>query len=130
MRLNALLAAHDLAVIREFAAAPDVLLLGSEADELAIGPQQVTMFFQRILSEPETASWEWKQTRISAHGSIAWLFAQGDIILSTAEGSQRFPYRMTGVLECRDGDWLWRQFHGSEPARAPDLTKDRQGSGD
>ncbi len=70
VRLNALLSAHDLALIREFIAAPDVLLLGSEANELAIGPQQVALFFQRILGEPETASWEWNQTRISAHGRL------------------------------------------------------------
>ena len=116
-RLNALLSAHDPAIVQEFAPDADVLLLGSEANELAIGPSQLGTFFRDLLSQPFTLSWEWKQTRVSSMGNVAWVFAEGDVIVLATDGTTRAPYRLTGVLEHRNGKWLWRQSHGSEPAK-------------
>jgi ketosteroid isomerase-like protein len=117
-RLNLLLSRHDPKIIQEFAPDSDVLLLGSDADELAIGHEQLADFFQKIVSLPVTLSWEWKQTKVSSLGNVAWIFAQGDIVVRSASGEKRSPYRLTGVLERQNGKWLWRQFHGSEPAPA------------
>jgi hypothetical protein len=61
-------------------------------------------------------SWEWEHVDISHAGDVAWLFAADQVVLSTAQGQRKAPYRITGVLG-RDGPrWLWRQYHGSEPA--------------
>jgi len=115
-RMSDLVAAHDLSVLEEYAPESDVLLQGSEAGELAIGRQQLEAFFRRHLIQSVTISWDWKRVRVSSAGDIAWVFADGDVVMRTADGTKRSPYRMTGVLEKRKGRWLWRQFHGSEPA--------------
>jgi hypothetical protein len=46
---------------------------------------------------------------------VVWFFAEGWVILSTAEQQRRTPYRVSGVLERHGERWLWRQYHGSEP---------------
>lgn len=114
-RLNTLLSAHDPAIVGQFAPDPDVLLLGSEAGELVVGHEQLRSFFADLLSRPITLGWEWKETRVTSSGDVAWVFARGDLVVRDAEGTKRSPYRMTGVLERRNRVWLWRQFHGSEP---------------
>jgi ketosteroid isomerase-like protein len=114
-RLNLLLSNHDPAILNEFALDSDVVLLGSDADELAIGPEQLAQFFKAILSLPLTLSWDWKQTKVSVHGEVAWVFAQGDSVSHSRDGIKRTPYRLTGVLVHQDGKWLWKQFHGSVP---------------
>ncbi len=115
-RLNQLLSTRDMAIVEEFAADPDVLLLGSEASELAIGREQLTQHFQNIYEQPFTISFDWKDTRSWSRGDVAWVYASGDAVIKTADGEMRVPYRLTGVLERRDGQWRWRQFHGSQPA--------------
>lgn len=47
-RFGALLSAKDTAVIREFAPDADVLLVGSELDEIASGPNEIAEFFRAI----------------------------------------------------------------------------------
>lgn len=106
-----------MAIVNEFALESDVLLLGSEADELVIGREQLEAFFQKVIALPATISWDWKQTRVSSFNDVAWVFASGDVVVKSEKGEQRTPYRLTGVLQRRDGTWKWRQFHGSEPAR-------------
>ena len=115
-RFCALLAARDPAVIQEFAADADVLLVGSEAGEVAAGPDQIAEFFRAILAQPVTIAFEWRETRASVEGDQAWLFATGDVVVRSPDGERRGPYRLTGVLQRRDGKWLWKHFHGSEPA--------------
>ena len=116
-RFGSLLAAKDTAIIREFAPDADALLVGSEPDEVASGPEEIAQFFRAILSQPLTIAFEWRETRASVLGDQAWVFAVGEAILRTNGTERRSPYRLTGVFELRDGRWLWKHFHGSEPAR-------------
>ena len=118
-RLNQLLSARDMKIVDEFAADPDVLFLGSDATEFAVGREQLTRHFESILKQPFTISFDWKDTRSSSRGDVAWIYASGDAVLKGADGEMRSPYRMTGVLERRDGQWKWRQVHGSQPAANP-----------
>lgn len=115
-RMNTFMLARDLSVVEEFAPDADVLLLASEANELAIGRDEIQAFFGRLMSHPVTYSWDWREKKVSSAGDIAWIFAQGDIVLRDTEGEMRMPYRMTAVLERQSGKWLIHQFHGSEPA--------------
>ena len=55
-------------------------------------------------------------SRSGSHGDVAWLFASGEVVVTDHGADTRVPYRLTGVLERRNGAWKWRQFHGSEPA--------------
>jgi uncharacterized membrane protein/ketosteroid isomerase-like protein len=115
-RLNQLLSARNTSIVDEFASTPDVILLGSEAGEVAIGRDQLAAFFDRLFALPVQLSWEWKERRISSEGDVAWVFADGSVVLTSPSGEMRAPYRMTGVLQRTAGQWRWRQFHGSEPA--------------
>jgi hypothetical protein len=118
-RMNVFMLERDLSVVEEFAPDADVLLVASEANELAIGSAEIKAFFGRLMSHPVTYSWDWRQKKVSSAGDIAWIFADGDIVMHGAEGEVRTPYRMTAVLERYSEKWLIRQFHGSEPAHRP-----------
>jgi ketosteroid isomerase-like protein len=88
---------------------PDVVLMGSEAGELAKGLDEVRRLLEHLFSQPVSFRWTWKWREVSAAGPVAWVIAE-----ATFGGTH--PYRMTVVLEKRAGRWLWTQFHGSEPA--------------
>ena len=100
-------------VLSLFAPDADTVLIGSEAHELARGPIELRPFLETLFARPETVSWEWDDVSVSASGDVAWLWLQGAAVL---DGVSRLPYRITGVLERRQGRWLWMLFHGSEPS--------------
>jgi ketosteroid isomerase-like protein len=114
-RFNHLVATRNLKVLAEFAPGDDVLLIGSDEGEIAKGPQEIGAFFRRIFAHSSTFSWEWSRIDVSRVGDIAWLFADGWVIVTSPEGQVKTPYRITGVLELNGERWLWRQYHGSEP---------------
>jgi uncharacterized protein YcbX len=114
-RFESLVAARDPALLSEFAEEADVRLVGSEVSEAATGPAEVEALVRRFFGLPVQIRWEWQRRDVSFVGDVAWLFAQGEAILSGDGIEQRVPYRMTGVLERRGGTWRWRHFHGSEP---------------
>jgi ketosteroid isomerase-like protein len=117
--LNDQLAARDLdGVLGLFVADADVTLIGSEAGEIAVGPAELRAFFQRIFARAGTFQFEWHSCRVSAHGDVAWFFADVLARYSAPEGVANVPYRTTGVLERRGDRWLLVHYHGSEPASA------------
>ena len=115
-RFRTLVADKDFAILSEFGQDADVRIIGSEANESAEGPRQLEDFFKRIFARPSRYSWQWAKPSFSCSGDVAWLLADGEVIIRDDGGERRRPYRITGVLEKRDGKWLWLQFHGSEPA--------------
>jgi ketosteroid isomerase-like protein len=114
-RFNDLVSTQNLQVLAEFAPGDEVLLVGSDAGEVATGRQELEAFFARIFARDATFSWEWDRIDVSHAGDLAWFFADGWVVLSTAKEQRRAPYRITGVLERHGERWLWRQYHGSEP---------------
>jgi ketosteroid isomerase-like protein len=116
IRLNQLLAGRDLAIVDEFARGEDTLLVGSLASDRARGRAELEAHFRRYFERPETFSLSWREVEVAVRGSVAWLHAEGELILRGDETERREPYRLTGVLELHAGKWLWRLFHGSQPA--------------
>lgn len=114
-RFNELVSAKNPQVLAEFAPGDEVLLIGSDAGEIATGSQAIESFFARIFARDAAFFWEWDRIDVSHAGDLAWFFADGRVILSTAKGRQMSPYRMTGVLKRHGEQWLWMQYHGSEP---------------
>lgn len=114
-RFNDLVYSQNMQVLSEFASDEDVILIGSESGEIAKGRQELEAFFVRIFARDVTFSWEWDRIDVSQAGDLAWFFAEGRVILSTANDQRKTPYRISGVLERCDERWLWRQYHGSEP---------------
>jgi len=114
-RFTTMLERRDPALIDEFVDDADVLVVGSQASEIEIGRDQIAQMLKTLAAGP-AVRFNWTQTRSSAKGDIAWLFAAGDVIISDQGKETRVPYRLTGVLERKNSTWKWRQFHGSEPA--------------
>jgi hypothetical protein len=93
-----------------------VVLVGSEAGEPALGPAAVGKFFRQIFDRPVQYSWLWYKVKVSAVDKVAWVLADGELVLhDDDQNSRQRPYRITGVLKCTGGVWRWQQFHGSEP---------------
>jgi ketosteroid isomerase-like protein len=114
-RFFRLVSTRDMRVLAEFAPGNDVLLVGSDAGEIATGPQEIEAFFRRIFAATSTFSWKARRIHVSQAGDIAWFFADGQMTVESAEGQEERPYRIAGVLERIGDQWLWRQYHGSEP---------------
>jgi ketosteroid isomerase-like protein len=99
--------------IESFTDDADVMLIGSEPSELAVGPQALRTFFADLYARPYRVLFSLPERRVSAAGNVAWITGEGTYVLST--GGEPAPYRLTGVLERRRGRWLWQLFSGSEP---------------
>ena len=90
----------------------DATLIGSSVGEIARGPLELRRFLEDLFATPGTISWEWDDVSVSCAGEVAWLWLDGGLVL---DGRSQRPYRITGVLERRQGRWIWTLFHGSEP---------------
>jgi ketosteroid isomerase-like protein len=99
-------------VLSLFAPDADATLIGSSTGELARGPIELRAFLDRTFRSPQAISWEWDDVSISSAGDVAWLWLEGALAL---DGRSDRPYRISGVLERRQGRWIWMLFHGSEP---------------
>ena len=96
-----------------FAPDADATLIGSSLGEIARGPLEIRSFLEGIFARPQSISWEWDDVSISAAGDVAWLWLEGALAL---DGRSERAYRISGVLERRQGRWVWCVFHGSEPS--------------
>lgn len=115
IRLNQLLASRDLGIVDEFVDG-DSLLVGSLGSEKARGRDELEAHFRGYFDRPETLSFAWREVDVAVRGAVAWLHAEGEVVIRGDESETRQPYRLTGVLEQHGGKWLWRLFHGSHPA--------------
>jgi ketosteroid isomerase-like protein len=100
-------------VLSLFAPDADATLIGSSTGEIARGPLELRRFLEQVFAAPRTISWEWDDVSVSCSGDVAWLWLEGALVL---DGRSERPYRISGVLERRQGRWLWTLFHGSEPS--------------
>jgi ketosteroid isomerase-like protein len=99
-------------VLSLFAPDADATLIGSSLGEIARGPIELRGFLEQMFAGPQAVGWEWDDVSISCAGDVAWLWLEGALML---DGRSDRAYRITGVLEQRQGRWLWSLFHGSEP---------------
>ena len=58
---------------------------------------------------------EWESDEIDIVRDVAVVSAFAAAELETPNRKTSFRYRLTGVLVRREGRWLWRVDHGSEP---------------
>jgi ketosteroid isomerase-like protein len=100
-------------VLSLFAPDADATLIGSSTGEIARGPLELRPFLERLFASPQAIGWEWDDVSVSCSGDVAWLWLEGALVL---DGRSERPYRISGVLERRQGRWLWTLFHGSEPS--------------
>jgi uncharacterized protein (TIGR02246 family) len=99
------------ALIAVFTGDEDTMLIGSISGEFAVGASQVAAMFRRIFVEPQHMSMVWERVEVFSSGELVWLAADGALVAWDA----RIPYRLSVVLEQRDGQWKFALFHGSSP---------------
>ena len=105
-------------VLDLFAADADIVLLGSEEGEKAIGRRELENFLRRLFSRPMALSFEWRWYSVSVEGSVAWVVAEGLVHTRTADQHLSSPYRLTMVLVEKGDKWLIMHTHGSQPVIA------------
>ena len=95
----------------------DVVLYGSGGDEQADGHAEVRFFLADIFSREGTVGWAWERLTARRTGDLIWFVGPAEVVVELDdEGVERFPYRLSGVLRERDGQWLFELFNGAEPA--------------
>jgi uncharacterized protein (TIGR02246 family) len=104
-------------VLDLFADDANVILLGSEEGEKAIGRMELEKECRHLFSRPVELSLEWRWHSVSVEDSVAWVVAEGLVHSRRADVHQSSPYRLTLVLVKRGKKWLIMHWHGSEPIR-------------
>ena len=104
------------AILALFSPDPDMLCIGSGADEWRVGLGALEAQVGRDLAQMQTMAVTYANPLVSAAGPVAWVATECTVDV-TAEGKQgRVTGRFTGVLEQRNGKWLFAQTHFSLPA--------------
>ncbi len=103
-------------VLSLFAPDPDVMFIGTGKDEKCFGLMELKSQVEYDWSQCETLSMEIGWSTVSMAGNVAWLAA--DVIVRATAGLQEVsvPVRLTAVLEKREDQWFFVQWHGSLPA--------------
>ena len=110
-------AAKDIKGVMDLIA-PDAetVFTGCEGGEsLVVGFDQVRTAHEHDFSEAKSIRTECTPVAIGAKGDVAWFSAR--LVLHWDTGTKKLLYagRWTGVLEKRDGKWLFVQAHFSLP---------------
>jgi ketosteroid isomerase-like protein len=99
---------------------PDLVLLGTGADEKRIGQAEALAQAKRDWAQSETSSLEIGWHLVSSAGRVAWVTADMAFRLNAGGQQMTLPGRLTAVLEQRDGKWLIAQSHFSLPTAGQD----------
>jgi uncharacterized protein (TIGR02246 family) len=99
-----------------FAPDPDVVMIGTGADETGTGTEEIGELIKRAWSQSESASLRFGRTLISAAGSVAWITADASVKAQVGGRDLAEDLRFTIVLEKRADTWLIVQTHDSLPA--------------
>lgn len=91
----------------------DTTIIGSSVGETATGPIELRASLERLFESPDSYSWEWDDVSVSCCGDVALLWTEGALAVN---GRSERAYRISAVLERRQGRWLFALFHGSEPS--------------
>jgi class 3 adenylate cyclase/ketosteroid isomerase-like protein len=98
----------------------DVVVYGTGADEKRIGKEHLHTLAERDLDQAAFASQRvvWHSVSVSRDGSVAWVAADVESSALVEGRYITFDIRFTGVLERREGSWLFVQQHASMPGHA------------
>lgn len=116
-KLSDAYAARDVnSVLALFVPDPDVVMIGTGADEKRVGLDQIKVQAERDWTQTEATSLTWGSWQmVGSAGSVAWV--AGDATFKVKTGGQNITLsgRMTAVLEKRGSTWLIAQAHFSMP---------------
>jgi ketosteroid isomerase-like protein len=105
------------ATLKLLAPDPDLLIIGTGADEKITGIEQVRVQIQRDYKQSGNLSIELGPVAVSSAGPVAWAFADSTWRVKLGGQDMLYYWRWTLVLEKRQGEWLIVQSHLSAPAQ-------------
>jgi ketosteroid isomerase-like protein len=103
-------------ILSYWAPDPDIVVIGSGEDEKVVGIGKYVESLMRDWAQAEVISIGVKNFAISAAGIVAWFSAEVTFTYRIQGKEDTLPGRMTGVMEKRNGKWLWVQMHYSSPS--------------
>ncbi len=93
----------------------DALAVGTAANEIIAGVDDIWQHATRVRSEQAKFALGRRWVRVSAHGDTAWLAAGLRLDWTDADGEHEEALRMTAVLVSAEGRWRFAQTHFSVP---------------
>ena len=99
-----------------FVDGPDISLIGTGADELCAGRDEVAAIFERNLRDATATAFEWGWRDIVVHGDMATVAIAVTIRLEVEGAALEVPIRWTVVLTLVDGRWRWVHRNASSAA--------------
>lgn len=102
-------------ILRLFASDPDVVFYGNGENEKSMGIDGIREQAEHDWSQSASVSLEIQWSSVSSAGFVAW--AAADIMIYAEVGGMEMtmPARLTAVLEKRNNEWLFVQWHTSLP---------------
>ena len=104
------------AVLAFFAPDPDVIVIGTGADEKGVGLAEIRRILGRAIAQFGEASFKFGWHSVSTAGSVAMLATDVTLYVKTNDRQITEQIRLTVVLEQRGDGWLVIQWHDSLPA--------------
>jgi ketosteroid isomerase-like protein len=103
-------------VLSYWATDPDLVAIGSGEDEKAVGVGKYVEGLMRDWAQADITAIGVRNFSVSAAGVVAWFVAEVTFSYKVQDKEATLPGRMTGVMEKRNGKWLWVQMHFSTPS--------------
>jgi ketosteroid isomerase-like protein len=95
---------------------PDLVAIGTGADELRLGPEELRRGLRRDFEQAENIEITTEWLRISAAGNVAWSAANVRLTATVGGDTASLLCRLTNVYEKRNGTWRIMLLHLSLPA--------------
>lgn len=116
-RFVAAYSAKDLeGVLACFDASPDIVLVGTGADEWRVGGAALRSQVERDFAQAGSLSVAYHDLHVGGDGTVAWFAAKGSVDATVDDEPFTSPIRLTGVLALRGDAWRIVQSHLSFPA--------------
>ena len=103
------------ALMNIFASNDDISAIGTGADELFCGQEQLRRLFTRNFEEATATQFEWHWTVINVFNNSALVAISLTIHLLQNDEQQQVPIRWSVVLK-KEQSWKWVHGHASCPA--------------
>jgi len=94
----------------------DLVAIGTGADELRLGPEELRRSLRRDFEQAENIKTAIEWLSISAAGKVAWSAANARLTATVNGEATTIACRMTNVYEKRNGTWRIMLLHLSLPA--------------
>jgi ketosteroid isomerase-like protein len=91
----------------------NISVIGTGADEICVGRDQVKELFLRNFSEAKANRFEWHWKDISIMNDHAVVAVKLSIHLDISGNALQVPVRWTVVLRRQNGHWVWLHRHAS-----------------